>query len=170
MCVSFSFSISGYNPRVMLHPTLHLTPTSNPLGRRVNSAHKVSLQSFNCTHGWPCPLQMLCSTLCNPMVGPQGWPTWPPHVACQASLYPQNFPHKNTGVGCHALLQGIFPTQGWHTHFLVSWIGRQILYHQHHLESLSIRILSPKRSSCFYLAPLQTIFFAAQRWTSRNVN
>ena len=23
------------------------------------------------------------------------------------------FPGKNTGVGCHSLLQGIFPTQGW---------------------------------------------------------
>ena len=23
------------------------------------------------------------------------------------------FPGKNTGVGCHFLLQGIFPTQGW---------------------------------------------------------
>ena len=23
-----------------------------------------------------------------------------------------NFPGKNTGVGCHFLLQGIFPTQG----------------------------------------------------------
>ena len=22
-------------------------------------------------------------------------------------------PGKNTGVGCHALFQGIFPTQGW---------------------------------------------------------
>ena len=28
-------------------------------------------------------------------------------------LYPWDFPGKNTGVGCHALLQGIFPTQGW---------------------------------------------------------
>ena len=27
-------------------------------------------------------------------------------------LCPQNFPSKNTGVGCHFLLQGIFPTQG----------------------------------------------------------
>ena len=26
-------------------------------------------------------------------------------------LYPCNFPGKNTGVGCHFLLQGIFPTQ-----------------------------------------------------------
>ena len=27
-------------------------------------------------------------------------------------------PGKNTGVGCHALLQGIFLTQGWNPHFL----------------------------------------------------
>ena len=27
-------------------------------------------------------------------------------------LYPWESPGKNTGVGCHALLQGIFPTQG----------------------------------------------------------
>ena len=30
--------------------------------------------------------------------------------ACQASLW--NSPGKNTGVGCHGFLQGIFPTQG----------------------------------------------------------
>ena len=28
-------------------------------------------------------------------------------------LCPWNSPGKNTGVGCRALLQGIFPTQGW---------------------------------------------------------
>ena len=27
-------------------------------------------------------------------------------------LCPWNFPGKNTGVGCHFLLQGIIPTQG----------------------------------------------------------
>ena len=27
-----------------------------------------------------------------------------------------NFPDKNTGMGCHFLLQGIFPTQGWNLH------------------------------------------------------
>ena len=27
-------------------------------------------------------------------------------------LYPLDFPGKNTGVGCHFVLQGIFPTQG----------------------------------------------------------
>jgi len=29
-----------------------------------------------------------------------------------SSLCPWDFPGKNTGVGCHFLLQGIFPTQG----------------------------------------------------------
>ena len=28
-------------------------------------------------------------------------------------LYPWNSPGKNTGMGCHFLLQGIFPTSGW---------------------------------------------------------
>ena len=41
-------------------------------------------------------------------------------------LYPWNSPGKNTGVGCHFLLQGIFPTQGSNR---ISCTGRQILYH-----------------------------------------
>ena len=35
-------------------------------------------------------------------------------------------PGKNTGVDCHALLQGIFPTQGWNLHLLHC---RWMLYH-----------------------------------------
>jgi len=38
-------------------------------------------------------------------------------------------PGKNTGVGCHALLQGIFLTQGW-SPGLPHW--RHILYHLSH--------------------------------------
>ena len=33
-------------------------------------------------------------------------------------LCPWNFPGKNSGVGCHCLLQGIFPTQGSNLHLL----------------------------------------------------
>ena len=33
-------------------------------------------------------------------------------------LCPWNFPGKNTGVGCHFLLQGIFPTQRLNPHIL----------------------------------------------------
>ena len=39
---------------------------------------------------------------------------------------PQNFPNKNTGVGFHFLLQGIFPTQGLNSCLLHC---SQILYH-----------------------------------------
>ena len=42
-----------------------------------------------------------CPTLCNPMdYGPPG------------SSVGGDSPGKNTGVGCHALFKGIFPTQG----------------------------------------------------------
>ena len=34
-----------------------------------------------------------------------------------------------TGVGCHFLLQGIFPTQGLNPVSCISCIGRQVLYH-----------------------------------------
>ena len=40
----------------------------------------------------------------------QGFFVIPWTVACQA-LCPWDSPGKNTGVGCHSLLQGIFPSQ-----------------------------------------------------------
>ena len=50
-------------------------------------------------------------------------------VACIKLLRPWDFQGKSTGVGCHFLLQGIFPTQG-------SNLGlshcRQMLYHLSH--------------------------------------
>ena len=39
-------------------------------------------------------------------------------VACWRLLCPWHSPGKNTGVGCHALLQGIFLTQGSSPHLL----------------------------------------------------
>ena len=57
----------------------------------------------------------LCPTLCDPMdCSPRG------------SSICGIFPGKNTEVGCHALLQGIFPTQGWNLGLLHC---RQILYY-----------------------------------------
>ena len=57
----------------------------------------------------------LCPTLCNPM-----------DCNLPGSSVHAESPGKNTGVGCHAVLQGIFPTQ-------VLNLGlphcRQILYH-----------------------------------------
>jgi len=34
------------------------------------------------------------------------------------SMGPWDLPSKNTGVGCHFLLKGIFPTQGLNLHLL----------------------------------------------------
>ena len=42
-------------------------------------------------------------------------------------------PGKNTGVGCHALLQGLFPTQGLNPGLPHC---RQILYHLSHLDGV----------------------------------
>ena len=44
-------------------------------------------------------------------------------------LCPWDFPGKNTGVGCHFLLQGIFLTQGLNLHLLCLLSCRWILYH-----------------------------------------
>ena len=63
----------------------------------------------------------LCLTLCDPMgYSPPG-----------SSVHGDS-PGKNTRVDCHALLQGIFPTQGSNPG-LPHW--GQILYHLSHQES-----------------------------------
>ena len=36
-------------------------------------------------------------------------------------------PGKNTGVGCHALLQGIFLTQGWNLHLMFNSVCPEFL-------------------------------------------
>ena len=50
-------------------------------------------------------------------------------------LCPWDFPGKNTGVGCHFLLQGIFLTQGSNPDLLHC---RQILYHLSYEERVII--------------------------------
>ena len=68
-----------------------------------------------CTRVRPCCTQS-CLTLCNP-------------TDCSPTrlLSPWDFPGKSTRVGCHFLLQGIFPTQGSNPCLCVSCIAWQIL-------------------------------------------
>ena len=61
-----------------------------------------------------CLAAQLCSTLCDIM-----------DRSTPGSFVHGDSPGKNTGVGCHALLQGIFPTQGSNPVLLNC---RQILY------------------------------------------
>ena len=49
-----------------------------------------------------------------------------PWTVAHRLLCPWDFPDKNTGAGCHSLLQGIFPTEGLNQGLLHR---RQILYH-----------------------------------------
>ena len=84
-----------------------VTHDSSPVLLSYADSHAQSLQS--------------CLTLCDPM-------DYSPLV----SFCPWGSPGKNTGVGCHVLFQGIFPTQEVNPH-LLHW--RQILYALNHLGS-----------------------------------
>ena len=55
-------------------------------------------------------------------------------------LCPWDFPGKNTGVGCHFLLQGVFLTQGLNLCLLKLLLCRQILYPLGHVNLLVDRI------------------------------
>ena len=86
------------------------------------------LQSTLWSHPHACtPTKSLlsCLTLSDPMgCSPPG-----------SSVHGDS-PGKNTGVGCHVLLQGIFLTQGSNRVPYISCIGRWILYHLSHQVSL----------------------------------
>ena len=75
---------------------------------------------FQCLYGacvHVCSVTQLCLILCDPMdCNPPG------------SSVHEDSPGKNTGVGCHALLQGIFLTQESNPHLLyLPALGRQVL-------------------------------------------
>ena len=79
----------------------------------------------------PCTCAQSCSTLCNPLDG-----------SLPGSTVHGGFPGKNTGAGCHFLLQGIFLTQGLNLGLLCLLHCRQILYCW--LQSQTVRLsLSP---------------------------
>ena len=95
-----------------------------------------------------------CSVVSDSFVTP--WAV-PPRLLC-----PWNFPGKNTGVGCHFLLQGFFPPQGWNLSVLPGLLYcRQILYHQHNWESPD-RVFKPSArhppSSYHYCTLLCTFY------------
>ena len=75
-------------------------------------------------------------------------------VACQAPLCPWNFPGMNTEVGCHFLLQGIFPTQGSNLCLLhlLHWQGDSLPLC--HLGSKAEAHSNPKKSLHFPNSPL----------------
>ena len=71
-----------------------------------------------------CLATQLCLTLCDRM-----------YYSVPGTSAHGDSPGKNTGVGCRALLQGIFPTQGWNPGLPPC---RRILYHLSHQGSLVV--------------------------------
>ena len=65
--------------------------------------------------------------------------SWRPHVLCVACQPPLlwNSPGRNTGVGCHFLLQGIFQNWGWNPQFLCLLCWQVDSLQLSHLGSLS---------------------------------
>ena len=85
----------------------------------------------NTAHGTLGPLQSLC------LVAPSFLTLHDPtHCSLPGSSVQGDSQGKNRVVGCHALLQEIFPTQGSNPGLLH---GRHILYHLSHPSSLKFR-------------------------------
>ena len=102
--------------------------------------------------GSPSPCLLVaqsCLTLCNPM------DCSPARLIC-----PWNSLGKNTGVGCHSLLQGIFPTQGLNPGLPHC---RQILY------CVSHGGWGPANKYCTFLyynlVPVGWLCYKAGKWT-----
>ena len=81
-------------------------------------------------------LVWVCAVLC---LVAQSCPTLCDSVDCRSpgSSVHEDSPGKNTGVGCHAFLQGIFPTQGLNSGLLQC---RWILYCLRHQGSPGVGI------------------------------
>ena len=89
--------------------------------------HAPRLSTRSESEKWKCYL-LSCLTL------------YSPTTVAHWLFCPWDFPGKNTGVGCHALLEGIFPIQGSNPGLLPC---QQILYHLSHQESPStIRLVT----------------------------
>ena len=79
-------------------------------------------------------------------------------VACQVPLS-WNFPGKNNGLGCHFLLQGIFPTQGSNPCPLHLLYWRRTLYHWATREGWVLYV-SKVNDLCSHRASCSLLFFS----------
>ena len=66
--------------------------------------------------------------LCVCHVLSRAWLLVTPWTAAHQAPLSTDFPGKNTGVGCHAFIEGIFPTQRSNLHLLFLLHYRSILY------------------------------------------
>ena len=112
--IHFIFFSTGRLPALHCFPGLNIRGLSFTDARRYDLDEKsyilssvkvliISQRLCACVRLWSC------LTFCDPM-----------DCSLPSFLCPWDFPGKNTGVGCHALRQGIFPTQGSNSCLLCS--------------------------------------------------
>ena len=144
--------------RVSQHPHVQIEPVIFP---HTWSSSRMPVRRwlphlFNCRSQNPrvtvhascallCLVAQLCLTLCDPMdCSPPG-----------SSVHGDSL-GKNTGVDCHALLQGIFPTQ-WSNPGLLHWQADSLLFEPPNCWIFSIKLHQSSPSSPF--CPLIFIHF-----------
>ena len=96
-------------------------------------------------------------------------PTLRTHGSWSASpLCPRHFPGKNTGGGCHFLLQGIFSTKGSHPSLLclLRWQA-EILYHRASEEAPELGLVQHDYNTACYWQ-LQKCMFTFQKHTGED--
>ena len=111
MCPSATW---GQGPALLRPDSSPGAHPGRPQGPRVDGRSVLCLlraRVLACSCAQPCP------TLCNPME--RSLPV--------SSVW--DFPGGNTGVGCHALLQGLFRPRDPTQVSCVSSTGRRVLYH-----------------------------------------
>jgi len=121
----------------------------------------VSLWEQGCMH--VCALS--CPTLCDPM------DCSPPGSFVRRSLEFLLIPGKNAGVGCHFLLQGIFPTQGSNPHllYLLPWQADSF-YHWATWEAQEARLELVYLGTYFWRLRFKVVvenLSACERWATK---
>ena len=115
MCVvpndGVQWAVVSYGQTALIVKTQPNTVARKSNSTLIKPSHFLHLSSFPLR---ACSVAQLCLTLCNLK-----------DCSPNMFLFPWGFPGKNTGVGYHFLLQGIFPTQ-WSNLCLL--IGRRVLY------------------------------------------
>ena len=104
------------------------TRARNPRLPTIDPGNSLTTQKRPSLEGQQATLPFSSRTILVLCLVTQLCPTLLHHMGCSPPGYsPRDSPGKNTGVGCHALLQGIFPTQGSNPGLLPC---RWILTHQ----------------------------------------
>ena len=97
---------------------------------------------------------LLCAVLSRPVmfhsVRPHG--LQPTRLLCPA----WDFPGRNTGVGCHALLQGIFPTQWSNLHLLRLPLRHRTSFYSAFTTSKGVCATAPTDFPVFFRTPNNT--------------